>query len=633
MEPDQWARKHRHYKATSGFPGPREPSLTPYVVPFERAVASGRARRNVLCISSQTGKTDCSLDIIGHRLDQNPAPILYVGPSRDFLTDQFEPRLMTLFDEARTLARKVVRGRRMKKTLKIVAGVPVRLAHAGSSAALKSDPAALAIVDEYDEMLRNVRGQGDVLGLVEARGFTYADFAAVILSTPSRGVVDTEIDPDSGLEFWKVSEAQDLESGIWKLFQEGTRYHWSWPCAHCGEYFIPRSKLLKWPEKSTPAEAKRNAWLECPHCGGVMEEEHKADMNARGVYVAPGQSVSPEGTVEGAPPESSTMSFWVSGLASPFVTWGQRAEDYLLAFNSGDDHKIQTAVNAGFGECYAEGLAGDALDWKAVAARRRPYKLGEVPLEAVRLTAGIDVQGRSLYYVVRGWGSKGRSWLVDAGQLFGPTDKPDVWSELRELLLRPWDGLHIERALVDSGFRPGKPGAGDDHAVYEFCRTLPWLVYPSKGHYKQATPIKDSKIEVTAKGQKAKRSQVLLHLDSDFFKSMVHSRLKAEDGHPGAFFIPEDATDDYCQQLVSEWRAVTPDSTKAHWIVRNRRNHLLDAEALAAAAGYMLKVHQFPEGLKREPPKAPDPEDGGGSPAPVSVRDRFAAHARRHTPK
>ena len=72
------------------------------------------------------------------------APILWVGPTKDFLVDQFEPRLLGLLEEAPRLAAKLQRGKRMKKTRKIVAGVPVRLAHAGSSSALKSDPAALA---------------------------------------------------------------------------------------------------------------------------------------------------------------------------------------------------------------------------------------------------------------------------------------------------------------------------------------------------------------------------------------------------------------------------------------------------------------------------------------------------------
>jgi hypothetical protein len=124
--------------------------------------------------------------------------------------------------------------------------------------------------------------------------------------------------------------------------------------------------------------------------------------------------------------------------------------------------------------------------------------------------------------------------------------------------------------MIDSGFRPGKPGAGDDHAVYEFTRKHAWLCLPTKGHDRQPTPIRAAQIEVTAKGQRAPRSQTLWHLDSDFFKSQVHSRLRIEHGRPGAFYLPEDASDDYCRQLVSEWRTISPDNARAHWVVRNR---------------------------------------------------------------
>jgi phage terminase large subunit GpA-like protein len=291
-DPAEWAADHRIYPETAGIPGPRDPWLTPYMVPVSAAVHSGKYRRVVAVTSAQSGKTDAMLDIIGARLDQRPAPIIYVGPTKEFLTDQFEPRLMSLLDEAETLKNKVVRGRRMKKTLKLVAGVRIRLAHAGSSAALKSDPAALALIDEFDEMMANVKGQGDVLGLVEARGETYADFVTAVTSTPSRGLVDTELDSESGLEFWAKADPDDLESPIWKLFQEGTRHHWTWPCRHCNEYFVPRFNLLRWPERSTPAQAKRDAVLTCPHCGGVHSEADKLWMNDRGAMVAPGQKVS-----------------------------------------------------------------------------------------------------------------------------------------------------------------------------------------------------------------------------------------------------------------------------------------------------------------------------------------------------
>ena len=196
--PDAWAKKNRRYPPSSGVPGPRDPALTPYMIPWARAIAAGggRFRRAVMVAAAQSGKTDALLDVIGSRLHTRPAPIMYVGPSRDFNTDQFEPRLMALFDQAPSLADKLARGQRNKKTKKLVAGVPIRLAHAGSSTSLKSDPAAIALVDEYDEMLRNVKGQGDPLGLVEARGFSFADFVVGVASTPSLGVGDVEKDPD-----------------------------------------------------------------------------------------------------------------------------------------------------------------------------------------------------------------------------------------------------------------------------------------------------------------------------------------------------------------------------------------------------------------------------------------------------
>ena len=171
--PDEWAAKNRSYAHTTGLPGPRNPYLTPYMVPLARAVASGLYERAAAATSAQSAKTETALDLIGHRLEQKPAPILFVGPSAEFNRDQFEPRLTAMLEECASLNAKFLRGKKEKKSLKIVAGVRVRLASGASSTALKSDPAALSLIDEYDEMARNIRGQGDALGLVEARGDTF----------------------------------------------------------------------------------------------------------------------------------------------------------------------------------------------------------------------------------------------------------------------------------------------------------------------------------------------------------------------------------------------------------------------------------------------------------------------------
>jgi hypothetical protein len=76
----------------------------PYMVPMARAAHGGADKRVVMVCSAQSSKTENLIDLIGARPDQRPEPILYVGPIRDFLTNQFEPRLMCLLNEAEMLS-------------------------------------------------------------------------------------------------------------------------------------------------------------------------------------------------------------------------------------------------------------------------------------------------------------------------------------------------------------------------------------------------------------------------------------------------------------------------------------------------------------------------------------------------
>jgi phage terminase large subunit GpA-like protein len=588
-----------------------------------RAAAACEAKRIVVVTAAQSGKSEMTLDIIGARLDQKPAPILYAGPNKQFLNEQFEPRIMELLDGAPSLAGKVARGKRMTKTRKVIAGVPLRLAHAGSSAALKSDPAALALVDEYDEMIANVKGQGDPLGLVERRGDTYPDFVAVVTSTCRRGMVETVLDEASGLMFWAPGKSEDVESPIWRLWQEGSRHHWAWPCPHCREYFIPRFDCLRFPENATPMLAARETHLECPRCGGVIEEKHKAAMNARGRYVAPGQSIDTDGNVRGDPPEASALTFWVSGLASPFVTFGERVQVYVEAVAMGDDAMVQTAMTAGFGELYAPG-GRDLKEWQQVARRRAQHRFGEVPDEVLKLSAAVDVQRTELFYSIRGWGARATSWQIESGELTGYTNEPEVWGDLANVLLDSYGGLPIALALIDSGFRPDKPNEGPTNVVYEFCRRFRRFAKPTKGYATLAAPIMRGKGKVTIPGSKVPVTLELVRLDTDYWKSRLHERLAWPEDQPGGFWLSIDATDDYCRQLVSEVRKVTP-SGKPQWVLVSRRNHGLDLEAMNEAAGHMLAAQKISLGTRRHVPGGDDDEPLATIPDPVSPAQPPAA--------
>lgn len=565
------------------------------MVPWGRAVQEGTYSRAVMCCAAQMGKSDEMLDCIGERLDNQPAPILYVGPSKEFCTDQFEPRVMQLFDEAPSLSSKIIRGKRSKKTRKMVAGVPLRLAHAGSSTALKSDPAAIAFVDEYDEMLANVKMQGDPLGLVEARGNTYVNFVTAIASTPSIGEVEVEVDPVSGLQFWRRVKPEYIESPIWKLWQEGTRHHWCWPCPHCHDYFVPRFSQLKWVSKpnhtTTPEEAGASSYVMCPRCGGVITEDHKLDMNARGLFVSPGQKVV-NGRVEGEPVANSTVSYWVSGLASPFTTFSKNARDYVRAVRSADRDRIQTVINAGLGEVFAR-TGGDAPQYADIIAHRREYRMTEVP-EGIRVvTLTVDVQKDRLYYIIRGWGARATSWLIEFNTLHGDTVDEDVWVDLADLIKTPIGDHHIKLVLIDSGFRPGKKEELPLNRVYEFCRRHQRLVRPTKGSaFPMRVPLTKSRIEVTGKGSIAKYGLELLRLDTDHFKCWVHEKIHWSNDIPGSWYLPEDITDDYCEQLLAEARTKLP-SGRPQWIAKSAINHALDLEAMQGACCHLLNLHRM----------------------------------------
>lgn len=600
MTPDEWAAQNREHPPSSGHPGPRDPNLTPYIIPFERAVWARTHPRVVMVISAQSGKTEAFLDIIGERMDTAPVPMIYVGPSLQFLKEQFEPRIMELFD-SKALTRKVTRGRMMKKTQKVVSGVPFRLAHGGSSTALKSDPFGLAFTDEADEMMANVRNMGKPIDLVDSRGDSYADFVHAIVSTPSEGTADVEIDPDSGLAFWSHDFDVEIKSTIWNLWRSGTQYHWAMPCPHCGEYFIPRFANLAWDKPinpatgkelpSTPEMAYETAYIQCPQgCAERIHNHHKAEMNRRGVYVAPGQSITKDGVVHGIPPDSRTISFWVSGLASPFVTWGTRAQRYVDAVRSNDSNATRAVINGNFGELYSPG-GGEVPAWKEVAAlASESYMMGQVPSDVQLLTMTVDVQKSGLYYTIRGWGHRATSWLIVASFIQGDTADDGVWQALERVMLDTYDEMPISLALIDSGFRPGKKDTLPINRIYEFCRRHKKLAKPTKGSSSvMIRPIAVNAIDVNSKGKVFAKALDLYRLDTDHWKQWVHERIRWDVEQSGAWHLPGDITDDYCMQMVSEARIRTA-SGQPKWVQRAKDNHFFDCEAMQAAAGSMINA-------------------------------------------
>jgi phage terminase large subunit GpA-like protein len=548
------------------------------------AVDDPRFKRIVGMCGSQMSKTDgFCLNVAGKRLDDDPVPILYIGPTRSNVDSVIEPRVSQMFKSSESLSSKLVRGRKAKKLVKRIAGVTFRLAWAGSATELASQPACIVIVDEVDRM-ESISGEGDPVTLAEARIATYPDGKILIDSTPTVGTVKTYTHPVTGLEHWEVADPEDVMSPVWLYWQEGTRQEWAVPCKECRQYFIPRFKLLTWGDAKTPAEASRKARLACSRCGSAHEETDKPSMNAMGRFVGPGQYVE-NGEVKGDLIDTDCASFWISGLMSPWVSFGESAKKWLSAVQSKDQGRVQAVINTRFGELYTS--RGDAPEWTVVRGAAESYQKGKVLDWVQRIYLTVDVQMDRLVYNFRGWGDGFRSHLIEDGNIWGDTDKPEVWEKLEKEMERTFGGMPVNATAVDSGYR--------SEMVYQFCLKHKTKAFATKGLDESTKLFQATDVEVNYKGKKVPLALKLWSFIAGHFKSWVHTRVTWPKDKPGYWLVYQDISEEYCKQIVAEHQMLLP-SGKTKWVRASKENHQFDCEVLQVLLAHMLDVrHLIPK--------------------------------------
>jgi phage terminase large subunit GpA-like protein len=569
---DEWARDKRVMPPSSPRPGKFNPDVNPYMRPVSWAFAQPCFDRVTFITATQMGKSVTMENVIGHRLDEDPTPIMYIAPTAPLLKDAVVPKFDDMFAECESLMAKMD----VKKSTTFVkwfAGVKLRFVWAGSPSGLSADSAGLILVDEVDRIVNT--GEGSTVSLVERRGDAYDGSKIGYTATPTHGRVTKRRHEKSGLEHWAVASVKSLGSAVWKLWQSGTRHEWAVPCPECGEYFIPWSGLLWWPGKGaenecTPDEAQRGARLTCGASGCQIESKWRPWMNERGRAVAPGQSISRDGEVTGVADTAGSTHFTyaASGLCSfsSKKTYGALAKDLLAAQLSGDPAELLAVYNTGFGECYAQ--SGDVPTWDQVRAMCWGYKAGELLLEPLKIYCTVDVQKRRLVYVVRAWFAGMGSMLLEHGELWGDTDQDGVWDQLGDLIDTEYDGYPINMTGIDIGYR--------DDQVYRFINDgNKNRVIALRGRDRLDKPFRKEIVEVDAKGKTRKRGDARWAFDSPFAKRWVHGRFNREDTRTGWWLLHQQVTEGYCKEVVGEeWREALGA------FVQVGENHALDCEAM-----------------------------------------------------
>ena len=551
-------------------------------VPFWRAIYAAFADADhdtiVVVCGAQMSKTEGIFNVIGHRFTDGPfVPALYVGPTEKQVKSVSKDRIDKMLRSTPILWERTEKGHRYQVAEKWIGGARLGFAWAGSATELSSHPAGLVLVDERDRMDSNTSGEGDPVSLARARLKNFLSRKLGVFSTPT------------------VENA----SPIWSLWEEGTMQMWAWTCQGCAALFVPRLDLLKWPSGCTPDDALDQATVECPTCQHHHPKEAQPALNATGRYIRHrrlGDNESAPKSVFGkylpdtdARPRR-TASFWISGLASPWASFGQTAKVMIEAYKSGDQERLQAEINTWGGELYR--VRGEAPEWEAVSARRLEYPARTVPWGVQKITCGADVQKNGIFYVIRGWGFNSESWLIDDGFIAGETEYDGVWNEFRQILTTPVDGSRIDRLFVDSGYRPGDAYRRPDHAVYTFCRSLPGFAFPTKGMDEMDQPFRYSNIDYSVGGKVIKNGVRLYLLNTGFLKRWVHGRISWPVDQDGGWHLHIGTTENYCKQIVSEEQLLKA-SGRVTWVRKSRNNHFLDCETNATAAALTLRVDKL----------------------------------------
>lgn len=629
------AEQHRKIKNPGiGYSGPWKNELTPFLVePMDRQTSRAIGVMAILG-PSQFGKTEILLNGLCHGIKYRPADALVFQPTKDAAEDFANRRIKRFLTASPELGDQLggersddqVLEKRFKNGMILSVVWP-------TATNLSSRSVPVVYIDERDRMTDDVQGEGDPVELARKRGRSFGRDAFVfVASTPSR---------NDG-------------TGIIALFAAGEGNLWFWPCAECSEYFSPgfdfdrkpTTAHLLIPAGATPDQARDDARLVCPHCGAILDESHKAKMNARGLWLPRGMSIAADGTIHGARPVTRTASYWFHGLASPFVTWGQVAAELVESETyyqeTGDETKLKAVANTTLGVPYrprADGAPPPEAD--ELRERCDGYLMGTVPAGVRFLTGQVDIQGDRFEVLVKGWNENAESWTVDRYAIrqladgktdICPGEYPEHWDELFDhvfasrypLAEDPDRTLGIANVAIDTG---GVDGVTENaKAFWKRARRRKisdrQITLIKGANTRAAPPIARPTFDLV-NGKPNKFGPRVYLVGVHVIKDTLSNRLRRTKAGPTALHWPADFPERYFDELTAE------EKVKGVWTKRRRANETWDLEVYSIAAWLRLRPGRInwdnPPAWALSGPPANDDGDVGQDPAeasaPVMVSD------------
>lgn len=548
----EWADKYRVLPASSGSPGRWRNIRAPYLAEIMDAVKAPGVKEVWFMSSSQVGKSECMLNIVGYFIDSDPGSMLLVQPTVDMAESFSKERLASMLRDSPALRGKVAEPRESgsENTIlhKAFHGGTLDLVGANSPAGLASRPKRIILADEVDRYDASAKNEGDPILLARKRSVTFWNRVFFACSTPT------------------ISGVSRIEKG----FLAGDQRHYLVPCPHCNGEIEMVWEELDFSNRGTVD----NPVYICPHCKEPITHNHKPRMLAKGRWQA-------------KQPFNGIASFHINELYSPFSDWSKVVAQFYEAKKLGA-HAIKVWKNTCLGLPYEE--TGTTFSADLIAARAESVS-AELPEEALVLTAGIDVQGDRLEVEIVAWWDGDRSYSVDYLVIQGSPKERKVWDELDAVLQETYttaDGrqLTIPLAAIDSG-----DGNTSEHVMaYAMARQR-----VSKTSARGVIPIKGAKpFDAPVWSRPTIKKNGLPNpwmIGVSQIKTRIYDMLKVTDAdEPGHMRFPEGRADKYYAGLTAE-KLITRRDKRGfpvkEWYKIRERNEPLDCRVYAYAA---LKV-------------------------------------------
>lgn len=603
--------------------GPWRPELTPYLLEPLDQLGSREYRSVIFVGPARTGKTmTLILGGIAYVVTCAPGDMLVVQMSQDAARDFSRMDLDRAIRHSPELASRLSPRARDDNTFDkfFRSGIALKLGWPAVSQ-LSSKTLQYVFLTDYDrpENVHNVDGEGPMFDLASKRTETYMSRGKTVAeSSPGEDYVDAK--------YVRRGNEAPPARGILSLYNSGTRARWHWPCQHCGEMFeaepglgcfaMPEfDELKKLVERADLMSlAEQYSRVMCPHCGAGHELSDRPAMNVGGRWLHEGESFV-DGEVVGERRRSTSVSYWLGGVAAAYQSWTSIVHTYLTAVltyvRTGDEAPLRKTTNTDQGAPYIPRAAVERRSADHLMNRLEQWERGTAPDGVRFITVAVDVQAHRFRVNVYGWGVGLQSWLIERFQIsrskrkegegfaaLDPSAYVEDWDVLiDEVIERAYrvQGTEVDLkpllVMCDSGGREGVT-----EKAYDFWRSL-----VPKGLHRRFRLVKGTgnlnapRVQETypdARGRKTGvgRGDVPVYmLNVNVIKDGVWGDLSREVPGPGYVHLPDWIEDEYFAEITAEKR------TAKGWEKEksNLANEDFDLHGYARAACIVLKAESI----------------------------------------